>query len=92
VLNHGDLFDGGNCEGVCCLGLETYVGIYQQSNKINILREVPLLNTLVYTTCKANRCLGTGQDIEGFTPVSGKTPAINILLETVLIYATFYPL
>jgi hypothetical protein len=74
VHNHGNLFDGGNCEWVCCLGLGTHVGIYQQSNKINILREVPLLKTLVYTTWKANKCLGTGQDIEGFTPVSGKTP------------------
>jgi hypothetical protein len=72
VHKNGDLFAGGNCGMVCCLGLDTYFGIYRNNYKINILREVPLLNTLVYTTWKVNRCLGTGQDIEGFTPLWGK--------------------
>jgi hypothetical protein len=54
VLNRGDLFDGGNCGKVFCLGLGTYFGIYRNSYKINILREAPLLNALVYTTCKAD--------------------------------------
>jgi hypothetical protein len=51
VHNHGDLFDGGNCEKVFFPRTATR-GIY---------------------------------------PRFGENPAINILLETVLIYATFYP-
>jgi hypothetical protein len=51
VFNHGDLFDGGNCEKVFFPRTATR-GIY---------------------------------------PRFGENPAINILLETVLIYATFYP-